>query len=119
MVGSGVVRVGSGVSTILAGTGAGVSKTDVVVGCEHTVGAATVGAQSVGLDPFDLPLLPQEPPFPFDLPLFPPPPLDLPDFPVAQGSNITAQSVGAQSPPNVISREVDSRQQRVREEMYC
>ena len=42
MVGSGVVRVGCGVSMILTGTGAGVSKTDVVVGCEHTVGA--VGA---------------------------------------------------------------------------
>ena len=48
----------------------------------HIVGA-DVGAwvQSVGLDPFDLPLLPQEPPFPFDLPLLPPPPFDLPDFP--------------------------------------
>ena len=71
----------------------------------HIVGA-DVGAwvQSVGLDPFDLPLLPQEPPFPFDLPLLPPPPFDLPDFPVAQGSNMTSHEVGAQSPPNVISR---------------
>ena len=118
MVGSGVVRVGCGVSRILTGTGAGVSKV-LIVG-EHTVGAEEAsGVQSVGLDPFDLPLLPQEPPFPFDLPLLPPPPLDLPDFPVAQGSNITAQSVGAQSPPNVMCREVDSRQQRVRGEMYC
>ena len=41
MVGSGVVRVGCGVSRILTGTGAGVSKV-LIVG-EHTVGA-TVGA---------------------------------------------------------------------------